>query len=271
MEWAIALRAQRRWSVTNRLIGTLAHLSRSLWRGWPLPIAFLSAGCGAGSPALSPVPVPAQSIRTATSADSITGEWLGKNADEIAVVTDDSVTLAIAVTVGSEFATLWVQVMNRSGQSRVVNPLAVAVLDGQRIELARVRPDEVANRIASTVASAPKFTPRYIVTTDASSQVTLVGRRDATVSSTQVTRIERDPVDAAVESFAQGFAAGFNRGVLDVAQAAYREGFTSPIQVQPNSGQRGRLFFARPRGTVTTLIVRVGAGREVVFRTKPKS
>lgn len=239
-------------------------------RPWLIFVLCLVQGaCASAGPVLKPSENRAYGIKRAVAADGVTNEWLGQDPSQLAVLEDDNVTTVVKVNVGSKFISLNLQTSNSSAEARLVNPIRLTVLDAQRIQLTRARPDEVANAVASLVIEQPVFPPRYIISTQTSGYVTRISPGIATFSGTQETIVERDPINAAAESFARGFAAGFNRGVLETAERAYREGFTGPFVLQPRSGKQGRLYFWRPRGKIELVYVQLGNGREIAFRAAP--
>jgi hypothetical protein len=153
-----------------------------------------------------------------------------------------------------------------SDETQVIDPFVIRLLDAQRFELARMRPDEAANRVAGLTLSDPQFSPRYIVTTESSTSI-FATSSTARASTNRTTTIERDAADQAAESFAQGFTDGFNEAILRAAQRVCDEGFTESVSVAPRSGRRGRLYFRPPRPDFGHLIFRVGESGE--FQARP--
>ncbi len=233
-------------------------------RGLVIVAPFALTGClGPNTVDLQPRPVPGGVVAVAEAEDSLTSEWIGMDPSTLAVVSDGDLRIALAARyVEDHFVMLRIEIRNGSDEARTVDPMAITVLDAQRFELPRLRPDEAANRVASLALDDPSFPPRYIITTESNTSV-FATSSSARISTDRQTVVERDPVGQVAEDFAQGFTDGFNSAIMRAAERVYLEGFTQAVSVEPRTGRRGRLYFQPPAGGVNRLVVHVGSIGEI--------
>lgn len=191
---------------------------------------------------------------------------LGNNPYSIAIVERDDITILFKLVSGSKYSTLITQIINNSDQDIIVNPFDIKLLDKNRINIEQIGPDVAANYIASYASNAPKYQPKYIVTSDADINLNFIDTNTASITANQKTTIERDPYDQAIQNFADSFTAGFNKSILEIADNTYMNGFHGPERVSSKTGIKKNIYFRSLNSNESKWIIKVGKTTEIVFK-----
>ena len=220
--------------------------------------------CACANPAssvqLAPVPAPGEVTLAMLyeRADAATRAKEPPNASEIVVVRADSVVFALSLYELKDIFWLDVYVLNSSSKAFTLNPSQLVLMDGARIALRQLRPDEAANLYASGVTTIPPYQPKY--TYNVQSSYYNNGTTQTTVTA------QEDPYNALGYDIGAAILADRNARLVNLAASLYASGLIEGSQIPATTAAEGGVYWLKATARQGPLTLRfTQSGYEVAF------
>jgi len=175
------------------------------------------------------------------------------------VVMSDSVMAALSIYEMEDIFILDVYIQNFGAAPFSLSPSQVILMDGNRIMLLQLAPDEAANMYLSRVRNIPRYRPKYTYDVDTATQgyLQLYGNQAtySETSQTTVTPVE-DPYNKLGYSIGSAIAASRNKKYQEWAAGVYSFGLVEGTQLPGRVGSRGAVYWRKRANWTSPLILR---------------
>ena len=231
----------------------------------------LLCGCAPGAfefIQLEPVKAPGvMTLQDFVSADTSLLRRAPRNARQILMLGEDSVSMALSLYECPDILWLDVYVQNRGSGVYNINPDHVVLTDADRVAFKRLAPHEAANIYKSKLSTTPLYMPKSAYDVGSATTGYLDWSGPSRLQAYKVPRALQDPYGALGFNVGVAMAQKANRRLLDLASVMYSTGFVAGASIPPATAGFGGIYWLKREDFHGPLRLRIAyTVHEVEFR-----
>ena len=242
---------------------------------------FLLASCGTPTALKFMQLSPAKNEHVTTAKDLFEqagSEFKAKmtpNAEDIVIIGDENVTVALSLYELKDIYWLEVYIYNANSVPFIINASDLILMDSNRTGLRMLAPHEASNIYLAKCKGMPpyQYQPKYVYEAQSTTSGYIYSSGYFTAQTHTTGIVYEDPWHKAGYNLGYGIVAGIiagrNKKFRNMAGAIYGLGFVEGSSIPGKTGAYGGVYWLRPERCYTPLILRIiPSDYEVSFEPK---